>query len=203
MVAKVIGRTMLALASLMLAASMAYAQNVRVRGTIEKVEPTSIAVKTREGENLTIKLGDNLAVIGVVKQTMADIKPNSFVGIAALAQGDGTMKALEVLIFPENMRGAGEGHYPWDLAPQSTMTNAAVTDIVTKADGTTLTLKYKDGEKAIVVPPDTPIVSFVPGDRSELKPGAKIFIGGAPKQPDGSLLAARIAVGRDGLTPPM
>ena len=179
------------------------AQAVRVRGTIEKVEPAAIVVKTREGETLTIKLADNLAVTGVVRQTLADIKPNSFVGTAAMVQPDGTLRALEVLIFPEQMRGAGEGHYPWDLAPQSTMTNAAVTDIVTKVDGATIKLKYKDGEKTVVVPPDVPIVTFVPGERSELREGAKIFIGGAQRQPDGGLQAGRVAVGRDGLMPPM
>jgi len=192
-----------AFAFLFLGAGGALAQNVRVRGTIEKAEPSAIVVKTREGETLTIKLAETLNVSGVEKRTIADIKENSFVGIAALAQADGTLKALEVLIFPEAMRGANEGHYPWDLAPQATMTNAAVVSVVSKVDGSTLKLKYKDGEKTIVVPSDTPIVTFLPGDRSEIKVGAKIFIGGAQKQPDGSLEAGRIAVGRDGITPPM
>jgi hypothetical protein len=116
---------------------------------------------------------------------------------------DGSQRALEVLIFPEAMRGTGEGHYPWDLRPQSTMTNANVEQTVTGVDGQTLTVKYKGGEKKIIVPPDVPIVTFVPGDKADLKPGTKIFIGAAKKLPDGTLQAARVNYGKDGLTPPM
>ena len=133
---------------------------------------------------------------------MADIKQGSFVGITAMPQPDGSQSALEVHIFPESMRGTGEGHYPWDLRPQSTMTNANVEQVVAGVDGQTLTMKYKDGEKKIVVPASTPIVTYVAGDASELKPGAKVFVV-AVKQPDGSLLGRAWRVGRDGLTPPM
>ena len=196
-------RGLLACVALLFSVSLASAQNVRVRGTVEKVDGSTIVVKSREGQDLTIKLADNLTVSGVVKRSLDDVKAGTYVGIAALPQPGGTLKALEVLIFPEAMRGAGEGHYPWDLMPESNMTNAGVTDVVTRNDGRSLTLKYKDGEKTILVPTDVPVVTFLPGDRSEIKPGAKIFIGAAQRQPDGTLQAARIAVGRDGLTPPM
>jgi hypothetical protein len=175
---------------------------VRVRGAIEAVDGSVLKVKSREGADLTIRLADNVAVNSVVPAQLADVKAGTFVGIAALEK-EGALIALEVLIFPEAMRGAGEGHYAWDLMPESTMTNATVTERVSAVKGETLTLKYKDGEKSIVVPKEAPIVTFVPGDKSELKPGAKIFIGGAQKQPDGTLVAARVNVGKDGLTPPM
>jgi Domain of unknown function (DUF5666) len=175
---------------------------VRVRGTIETVDGGTLAVKTREGATVVVKVPDNVSVAGVLKRSLSDIKSNDFVGIAALPQSGGTSRALEVLIFPEAMRGTGEGHRGWDLLPESTMTNATVTESVTKVDGHTLTLKYKDGEQTFVVPPDTPIVTFAPGDKSELKPGAVIFISGAAKADDGTLSAARVTVGRD-VPPPM
>jgi hypothetical protein len=175
---------------------------VRVRGTIEKVDGGTLTVKTREGTTAVIKVPDNVAVAGVLKRALADIKANDFVGIAALPQSGGPSRALEVLIFPEAMRGTGEGHRGWDLLPESTMTNATVTESVAKVEGHTLTLKYKDGEQTFVVPPDTPIVTFAPGDKSELKPGAVIFISGATKADDGTLSAARVTVGRD-VPPPM
>lgn len=174
----------------------------RVRGTIEKVDPQSMTVKSRDGRDLDIKLAENLNVSGVVNAPLSDIKPGSFVGIAALPQADDTLKAVEVLIFPESARGSGEGHYAWDLMPQSTMTNATVAETVTSVSGPVLTLKYKDGEKKIVVPPNTPIVTFVPGDRSLLKPGTAVFFSATP-QPDGKLMAARVLAGKDGVVPPM
>jgi hypothetical protein len=193
----------LATLGFMAAASMAFAQEtVRVRGTIDAVDGQMMKVTTRDGSKLDVKLADNLAVAGVAQASFADIKEGSYVGIAGMPQEDGSQRALEVLIFPEAMRGTGEGFRPWDLRPSSTMTNAAVDKIVEKVDGRTLTLKYKDGEKTVVVPPDAPIVIYVPGDKSELVAGAKIFIAGAAKQPDGSLVASRIGVGR-GITPPM
>jgi hypothetical protein len=176
---------------------------VRVRGTIEQSDGSTLVVKSRAGETLTIKLADNARVSGIVKIALADIKPGSYVGSAAVPAGDGTWRALEVHVFPEAQRGLGEGHRPFDLEPQSTMTNATVTEMVTRVDGTVLTLKHKDGEQTIVVPPGTPIVTYVPGDRSELKPDARIMIFAAQRQADGSLVAPSISVGRDGLTPPM
>src|SRR6202048_3795184 len=189
-----------------LTAPLAWSQDappVRVRGTIDRTEGAVFVVKSRDGTELKIVLAENAVAVGVVKAALADIKPGLFVGIAAMPQPDGTQRALEVLIFPEAMRGTGEGHYPWDLQPKSTMTNANVEQVVTGVDGHTLTVKYKDGDKKIIVPPDVPIVTFAPGDRADLKPGTKIFIGASKKLPDGTLQAARVNYGKDGLTPPM
>jgi hypothetical protein len=190
--------------ALVVAMSSAQAQEaVRVRGTIEKADGNTLLVKTREGSQVTVKLTDNAQVNGVAKAALADIKQNSFVGITAMPQPDGTQKALEVHIFPEARRGAGEGHRPWDLVPNSTMTNANVEQLVTAVDGPMLTMKYKDGEKKISVPNNATIVQFVNGDRSELKPGAKIFIAAGTKKPDGTIETGGVNVGRDGITPPM
>ena len=189
---------------LVFAASTTWAQDsVRVRGTIERVEGQTLVVKSRDGAELKVALADNAVIVALAKASLSDIKPGSFVGVTGMPQPDGSQKALEVHIFPEAMRGTGEGHRPWDLHPQSTMTNANVEQIVAGIDGQTLTLKYKDGEKKIIVPSDTPIVTYMPGDKSELKPGVKIFITAANKQPDGTLQAQRVNFGKDGLTPPM
>jgi hypothetical protein len=192
-----------AVTAVALLTTMAAAQTpTRVRGTIEKIDAQSMTVKSREGHALEIKLAENLNVSGVVHAPLSDIKAGTFVGAAALAQPDGTLKALEVLIFPESMRGSGEGHYAWDLMPESTMTNATVAETVAGVSGPTLTLRYKDGEKKIVVPSDAPIVTFVPGDRSLLKPGTAVMFSATP-QADGKLMAARVAAGKDGVVPPM
>jgi len=175
---------------------------VRVRGTIERVEGDTYVVKARNGDELKIKLAEKAGISAVVAATLADIKPGTYVGIAGMPQADGSQRALEVLLFPEAMRGAGDGHYGWDLQASSTMTNGNVEQSAVSTDGQVLTVKYKDGEKKIVVPPDVPIVAFAAGDKDELKPGAKIFIGAAIKQPDGTLQAPRVAVGR-GISPPM
>jgi hypothetical protein len=175
---------------------------IRIRGTIERVEDPTYIVKSRDGAELTVAIAEKPSIAGIVKASLSDIKEGSFVGVTAMPQPDGTQKALEVHIFPESMRGTGEGHYPWDLRPQSTMTNANVEQAVTAVDGRTLTLKYKGGEKKIFVPVEAPIVTYAQGDKSELKPGAKVFIV-AVKRPDGSLEGRAWRVGRDGLTPPM
>jgi len=175
---------------------------VRVRGTIERTEGSTYVVKARDGAELKVGLADNPQIAGVVKASLSDIKQGSFVGVTAMPRADGSQNALEVHIFPEAMRGTGEGHYPWDLRPQSTMTNANVEQVVTAVDGQTLTLKYKNGEKKIFVPANTPIVAYVQGDKSDLKLGAKVFIA-AIKQPDGALQGRAWRVGRDGVTPPM
>jgi hypothetical protein len=189
---------------LVFAAPTTWAQDtVRVRGTIERVEGQTLVVKARDGAELKVVLADNALVVGIVKASLSDIKPGTFVGVTGMPQPDGSQKAVEVHIFPEAMRGTGEGHYPWDLRPQSTMTNANVEQMVTGIDGQTLTMKYKDGEKKIIVLADTPIVTYVPSERSELKPGVKIFIAAAKKLPDGTLQAPRVNFGKDGLTPPM
>jgi hypothetical protein len=191
------------LALMLSVASVAAQEATRVRGTIEKVDGNTLSVKSREGANVTVKLKDNALVTGVTKAALSDIKQHSFIGITAMPQPDGTQKAIEVHIFPEARRGAGEGHRPWDLVPNSTMTNADVEQLVTAVDGPMLTMKYKEGEKKISVPNNATIVQFVNGDKADLKPGAKIFIAAGTKLPDGSIEAAGINVGKDGLTPPM
>jgi Domain of unknown function (DUF5666) len=175
---------------------------VRVRGTIESVDGSTYLIKARDGAELKVALADKAQVAAVVKASLTDIKQGLFVGVTAMPQADGSLSAVEVHIFPEAMRGTGEGHYSWDLRPKSTMTNANVDQVVTTVDGQTLTLKYKDGEKKIFVPADTPIVAYVRGDNNDLKPGAKVFIA-AVKQPDGTLQGRAWRIGRDGVTPPM
>jgi Domain of unknown function (DUF5666) len=196
-----------AASGLILAASASFAQQpqtVRVRGTVEAVDGSTITVKSRDGQtSYKVKLTDNAAVRGIVKAALADIKANSFIGVTGMPQADGSQKAVEIHIFPEPMRGTGEGHRPWDLVPNSTMTNATVAQMVKGVAGDEITLKYKDGEKKVVVAPDTVVVTYLPGDKSELKPGAKIFIAAANKKDDGTLEAAAVSVGRDGITPPM
>ena len=201
MTKRLIGVTAL---GLMLAASTSFAQQpqtVRVRGTVEAADGPMITVKSRDGQSYKIKLTDNAVVRGIVKAPLSDIKANSFIGVTGMPQADGSQKAMEIHIFPEAMRGTGEGHRPWDLVPSSTMTNATVAQMVKGVSGDEITLKYKDGEKKIVVAPDTVIVTYVPGDRSELKPGAKIFIAAANKKDDGTLEASAVSVGRDGVAP--
>jgi hypothetical protein len=177
-------------------------ETVRIRGTIERVEGPIFVVKTRDGAEVKLTVADNPLFVAIVKSTMADIKPGMFVGSTGMTQPDGSQKAIEVHIFPESMRGTGEGHYDWDLKPQSKMTNANVEQTVAGVDGQVLSVKYKDGEKKILVTPDTAIVTYVTGDRSDLKPGTKIFVA-AKKQSDGTLQTPRITYGKDGLTPPM
>ncbi len=197
------------LASLAVAAvvvTAAWAQQpptVRIRGAIEAVDGAMLSIKSREGTDMKVRVTDNVAVFGVAKTELSEIKVGSYIGVTAMPEPDGTQKAVAVHIFPENQRGAAEGFRPWDQRPGSTMTNATVAESVKGVDGQNILVKYKDGEKKVVVPPDTPIVSFVAGDKSELKPGAKIIIFSASKKEDGTLEAARVNVGRDGITPPM
>jgi hypothetical protein len=176
---------------------------VRVRATIEKVDGNKLMVKLNSGQEATIVMPDNARVLGVEKAAIGDVKVGNYIGISSMPQADGTQKAIHVHIFMDAQRGVGEGHFPWDNKPGSMMTNAAVETIVAGNNGETLTVKYKGEEKKIVVPLDAAIVKYAPGDKAELKPGAKIFIIGAQRQPDGSLQATNISVGRDGLTPPM
>ena len=177
--------------------------SVRIRGTIEAVDGPLLSIKTREGNDLKVRTTDNVAVFGVVKTELSEIKPGSYIGVTAMPESDGTQKAVAVHIFPENQRGAAEGFRPWDLRPNSTMTNATVAETVAGTDGQHILVKYKDGEKKVLVPPGTPIVTFVAGDKSEMKPGAKIIIFGAAKKDDGTLETNRVNVGIDGVTPPM
>jgi hypothetical protein len=191
--------TSLGVASLGSASAQA-PQTIRVRGTVESVDGNVVTVKATDGAAVKLTLTDKALIVGVVKATLADIKPGSFVGSAAMPQADGSQKALEVHIFAESQRGTGEGHRPY-TTPGSTMTNGTVGDMVTASDGQSLTVKYKEGEKKIVVPPGVPIVRYEIGDRSELKPGVHITALNAVKKPDGSIEAPRLNVGRDGLVP--
>ncbi len=179
---------------------------MRIRGQIEKVEGNALTVRARDGAVHIVNVPDNVRVTSLVKASLADIKPNSYIGVTAMPQPDGSQRAIAIHIFTEAQRGTGEGHRPWDLRPGSTMTNAAVETSVTGVDGQVLTVKYKAGdktdEKKVIVPPDAAIVSFTPGDKSELKAGAQVIIFGAQKQADGTLQAPAVNVGKD-LTPPM
>jgi multidrug efflux pump subunit AcrA (membrane-fusion protein) len=179
---------------------------VRVRGQIEKVDGNTLTVKARDGAVLTINVADNVRVTNIVKASLADIKPNSYIGVTAMPEADGSQKAIAIHIFMETQRGTGEGHRAWDLRPGSTMTNAAVESTAAGVDGQVLTVKYKEGdktaEKKVIVPPDAAIVAFSPGDKSELKAGAQVVVFGAQRQPDGTLQAPAVNVGK-GITPPM
>jgi hypothetical protein len=174
----------------------------RVRGTIENVDGETLTVKSRNGEDVRLKMTGDIRVVGVAKIALSDIKVGSFIGTTTVPGPDGGNNAVEVHVFPEDMRGTGEGSRPYDLRPNSTMTNATVDHAVAGNDGHTLTIKYKDGEKKVVVGPETPVVTYVPADKSDLKTGAKV-IAFMKKLPDGSFETNRISVGRDGLTPPM
>ena len=199
-------RALVAMAVVMASSFCAIAQQPpapsRVRGTIEAVDGEMLSVKSRDGEDFKLHMAADMRVVGIVKIPLADIKVGSFVGATTVPGPDGSAIAVEVHVFPENMRGTGEGSRPWDLRPNSTMTNATVAESVAGNDGHTLTVKYKDGEKKVVVSPETPVVTYVPADRSDLKAGAKV-IAFIKQQPDGSFETNRVSVGRDGLTPPM
>ena len=192
----------------MVAASTIYAiaqqppSPTRVRGTIEAVDGDVLAVKSRSGEDVTLHMTGDVKVVGLARIALADIKVGSFIGATTVPGPDGTQNAVEVHVFPEDMRGTGEGSRPYDLRPNSSMTNATVAESVVSNDGHTLLVKYKDGEKKVQVAPETPVVTYVPADKSDLKAGAKV-IAFMKKLPDGSVETNRVSVGRDGLTPPM
>jgi hypothetical protein len=199
-------RPLIALAMVAVSTIAAIAQQspapTRVRGTIEGVDGDVLAVKSRSGEDVKLHLTTDAKIVGIIKISLADIKVGSFIGTTTVPGRDGSQNAVEVHVFPEDMRGTGEGSRPYDLRPNSTMTNATVSESVAGNDGHTLLVKYKDGEKKVLVSPETPVVTYVPGDRSDLKPGAKI-IAFIKQLPDGSFESSRVSVGRDGLTPPM
>lgn len=175
----------------------------RIRGDVESLDGHVLTVKARDGSRMTVRMAENFTVGGLTRASLADAVVGKFVGVAAMPQPDGTLRAIEVLIFPESGRGTGEGHYPWDLQPRSTMTNATVAEVVAASDGRTLMLRYKDGEKRLFVPESAPVVAAAPADRSALVPGAHVFIFAAQRQPDGTYTASRVTVGLNGLLPPM
>jgi hypothetical protein len=199
-------RSLLALA-LIATSSYALAQRppvpTRARGTIENIDGDVLTVKSRSGEDIKLHMTGDVKVVGVVKISMADIKVGSFIGATTVPGPDGKHNAVEVHVFPESMRGTGEGSRPYDLKPNSTMTNATVAaESVAGNDGHSLMVKYKDGEKKVEVSPDTPVVTFVAAEKSDLKPGEKV-IAFMKQRPDGSFETNRVSFGRDGLTPPM
>jgi hypothetical protein len=196
--------------ALMLAGSAGFAQqpaqNVRVRGTVEKVEGDMVTVKSRDGAELKLKLKDNAIVRAVIPAKLTDIKAGTNVGITSSPQADGALSAIEVHIFPAGLN-VNAVHFDWDLMPNTFMTNGPVQTSVAAVDGQVLTLQYKAAdkvqEKQIKVTPKTTIVGYEPATKADLKPGVKVFVAGAPKLPDGSLDVANISYGKDGLTPPM
>ena len=197
-------------AALVVASASAQQKPVRVRGTIEQIDGSVLTIKSREGDMVKVKLADDAKIVAMVPASLADIKPGSFVGSTAMPEEDGRWKAVEVHIFPEAARGTGEGDRPFDYRPKSTMTNGTVANVgggaagatVDKAEGKTITLNFKEGEKKIDVVPETVIYTYAAGSKDELKPGAAIYITAATKQADGTLMTARINIGR-GVTPPM
>lgn len=199
-------RPLIAVAMVAISTLYAFAQRApvltRVRGTIETVDSDTMQVKSRSGEDVKLRIAPDISVSGIAKTSLADIKPGSFIGATTVPGPGGGENAVEVHVFPESMRGTGEGSRPWDLKPNSSMTNATVAESVVGNDGHTLLVKYKDGEKKVFVADNTPVVTFVPGEKSDLKAGAKVIAFVKPL-PDGSLEANRVSVGRDGLTPPM
>ena len=199
-------RPLVAVAMVALSTLYAIAQKApvptRVRGTIASVEGDMMQVRSRSGEDVKLHVASDVRVAGITKIALSDIKVGSFIGATTVPGPDGGQNAVEVHVFPESMRGTGEGSRPYDLKPNSSMTNATVAESVVGNDGHTLLIKYKDGEKKIFVSADTPVVTYVPGEKADLKAGAKIIAFVQPLA-DGSLEANRVSVGRDGLTPPM
>jgi hypothetical protein len=188
----------------LLFATTGFAQTppTRIRGEIEKVDGGIVTVKARDGSMMNVKLADNARIMAFVKASPADIKPNSYIGVTAMPEPDGTQKAIAVHIFLEGQRGTGEGFRQWDLRPNSTMTNANVESKVASVEGDVVMVKYKDGEKKVIISKDTPVVAYAPSEMSEVKPGAQIIIFAAQKQADGTYSAPAINIGR-GVAPPM
>jgi len=182
------------------AAQQPQAQRERVGGTIEKIDGNTLTLKGRNGAGVAVTLTDNVQIVAVTKASLTDIKEGSYIGSGAMPQADGSQKAIEVHIFTEAQRGTGDGHRPWDGAPNGTMTNGEAGNPVTGVNGLTLTVKYKDGEKKLIVAPDTPIVRYENSNKNALKPGVSVSAN-AVKKPDGTLEAARLTVGRDGAGP--
>jgi len=184
------------------ATALAQAPLTRIRGKIATLEGQVLTVDTREGTKVDVTLGNPLSVFTVKPVPLTDVRPGTYVGIASRTGANGHAEALEVLVFPEAMRGAGEGHYSWDLEPGSMMTNGNITAAVAAKSGRDLTLTYKGGTTDIDVPPGAPIVTLAPAERSDLKPGAPVMLGAA-KAADGKLTASRVTVGTNGVAPPM
>jgi hypothetical protein len=176
--------------------------NVRVKGTVEKLDGSMLTIKSVDGSDVAVRLADNFSVVAVAKASPADIKPGAYIGAGAKPQPDGTLRAVQVTIFPEAQRGVGEGHRAWDVLPDSTMTNATVSSTVEAVDGPTLTLTYKGGEKKLVIPADARVITYAPAEKTDLHPGAEV-LAFATKQADGTLTSARVTVSKNGVPLPM
>jgi hypothetical protein len=175
---------------------------VRIRGTVEKLDGHNLTVKSRDGQSMSVTLADNVAVVYLVKKSMADIKSGDYLASTGIKGTDGKIHAIEVRIFPEALRGAGEGQYPWDLKPDTVMTNATAGEITKAPDGNVVKVTYKGTTSEYTIDPTTPIFTYEQGDTALLVPGAAVFIV-APKKDDGSITAARVTVEKDGIKPPM
>jgi hypothetical protein len=204
-------RTVFAIAtvSLLVATSVSYAQQklVRVRGTIEKVDGQNLEVKSREGKNIKVVVAEKARFTAIVSATLADLTPDTYIGVTAMPEADGSQRAVAIHIFQPAQRGTGEGHRPWDLQPGSTMTNAAIATTVAGTDGQVVTVRYKEkdkvDEKRVIVTSKTVIVRYVPGDRADLKPGVRVFLNNASSISEDTIEAPTVSYGRDGITPPM
>lgn len=208
-ISRLVSLRAIAVSALVLSSSYAFAQQspvsntTRVRGTVESLDGEKLLVKSRDGKDVALHLAQNAGVAGVAKMSLADVKVGSYIGVTSVPDADGSQKAVEVHVFPEAMRGTGDGDRPWDLKPKSSMTNGAVDDrTVAGNDGHTLTVKYNGGERKVLVTPDTQVVTFVPATRADIKAGTPVFAI-ATRKPDGSLDVARLSIGRDGVAPPM
>ena len=194
---------------MLVATSIGYSQPkpVRIRGTIEKVDGQNLEVKSREGKNVKVVMSEKVRFTAMVKASLKDLTPDTYIGVTAMPQADGSQRAIAIHIFQPKQRGTGEGHRPWDLQPGSTMTNAAIATTVAGTDGQVVTVRYKGkdkaGEKRVIVTPKTVIVRYVPGDRAELKPGLRVMLNNAKPLSDGRIEAPTVSYGRGGVVPPM
>ena len=199
----------MAAVGLLVATSIGFAQQkpVRIRGTIEQIDGQTLVVKSREGQTVKARMADDVRFTAMVKASLKDLTPDTYIGVTAMPQADGSQRAIAIHIFQPKQRGTGEGHRPWDLQPGSTMTNAAIATTVAGTDGQVVTVRYKDkekvDEKSVIVTDKTVIVRYVPGERSDLKAGVAVFLNNAKPEADGSILAPTVSYGRDGVVPPM
>lgn len=178
------------------------AKPTRIRGDVVSLDGDTLKVHRRSGDTVSVELKPTVAVSAVKRIQLSDIKPGTFIGTAATTGTDGKLTATEVVVFPESARGTGEGHYSWDLGPNSTMTNANVDTVVQGTSGRNLQLSYKGGSNAVTVPPNVPIVTFIPAAHEDLTPGKKVFVVATPAS-QGSFVAQRVVVEKDGVVPPM
>jgi hypothetical protein len=200
----ILGRVALAAAAMAFVSASAFADATpqRVRGSVVSLDVSKLVVHAKDGKDVTVNLAENFAALAVVKSSLAEIKEGTFIGTATVTQPDSSLRSQEVVVFPDKMRGTGEGHYPWDLGSKSMMTNATVSNAVKSVEGQTVTVTYKGGEKKIDIPADVPVVTIDPGTKEEIKPGAIVFVP-AMRQDDGTLNGGAVLYGKDGVIPPM